>query len=58
MVKSAFKIGKAKKIVIDDKGSHLVLKITGKVPTKILREIKQLMNAAVQEVLNPSGPIE
>lgn len=54
MVKSAYKIGKAKKIQIDEKGAHIVIKLTGKVPGKVVREIKQLLNAAVQEVMNPS----
>jgi hypothetical protein len=53
-MKPAFKIGKAKKINVDEKGSHLVVKLTGKVPAKIVRELKVKINQAVQEALNPS----
>ena len=53
-MKPAFKIGKAKKINVEEKGSHLVVKLTGKVPAKIVRELKVKFNQVVQEVLNPS----
>ena len=52
-MKQTFKIGKAKKINVDEKGSHLVVKLTGKVPNKIVRELKMKINQAVQEALNP-----
>ena len=47
-----FKIGKAKKIKVDE-NSFLVVKLTGKVPGKVLREIKSRFNDAVQSVINP-----
>ena len=53
-MKQAFKIGKSKKINVDEKGSHLVVKLTGKVPAKIVRELKVKFNQAVQEALNPN----
>ena len=52
-MKIAFKIGKAKKIVVNEKGPHLVVKLTGKVPAKIVRELKLKINEVVQEALNP-----
>ena len=52
-MKPTFKIGKAKKINVEEKGSHLVVKLTGKVPAKIVRELKLKFNEAVQVVLNP-----
>ena len=54
-MKQAFKIGKSKKINVDEKGSHLVVKLTGKVPAKIVRELKVKFNQAVQEALNPKS---
>ena len=54
-MKQTFKIGKAKKINVDEKGSHIVVKLTGKVPAKIVRQLKVKFNEAVQAVLNPAS---
>ena len=51
-MKSAFKIGKAKKIKIDEKGQHIVLKLIGKCPAKVVRELKAAINVAVNQVLS------
>ena len=52
-MKPAFKIGKAKKITLDEK-TYLVVVLKGKVPSKVVRELKIRLNAAVQDVLNPA----
>ena len=52
-MKSPFKIGKAKRINVDEKGSHIVVKLSGKIPAKIVRELKIKFNEAVQVVLTP-----
>jgi len=52
-MKSPFKIGKAKRINVDEKGSHIVVKLSGKIPAKIVRELKTKFNEAVQVVLAP-----
>jgi len=57
-MKQSFKIGKAKKIKVDEKGSHIVVKLTGKVPAKIVRELKIKFNEAVQEALRSTGAEE
>ena len=43
-----YKIGKAKKMNIDDK-PYIVVKLTGKVPAKIVRQLKLDFNEAVQK---------
>lgn len=52
-----FKILKAKKIKINEV-PHIVVKLTGKVPAKLVREIKQGFNQVVQGLLNPTEPEE
>ena len=52
-----FKIGKAKKIKVED-DCYLVVKLTGKVPAKVVRAIKLKFNDAVQSVVNPIEPTE
>ena len=47
-----FKFGKCKKTKIDEV-PHLVLKLTGKVPAKIIRELKLKINEAVVSVTTP-----
>ena len=46
-----FKIGKAKKMKVDEK-PYIVVKLTGKVPAKIVRQLKLDFNEAVQKNLN------
>ena len=46
-----FKFGKAKKMKIDE-NQYIVVKITGKVPAKICRQLKLDFNEAVQKNLN------
>ena len=46
-----FKFGKAKKMKIDET-QYIVVKITGKVPAKIVRQLKLDFNEAVQKNLN------
>jgi len=45
-----YKFGKAKKIKINDV-PHIVVKMTGKVPAKIVRQLKLDFNEAVQKTL-------
>jgi len=46
-----FKFGKAKKMKIDET-QYIVIKISGKPPTKIVRQLKLDFNEAVQKNLN------
>ena len=57
MTTQKFKIGKAKKIKVDE-NSYLVVKLNGKVPNKICRQLKLLFNEAVSQTLRPIEPIE
>ena len=46
-----FKFGKAKKMKIDET-QYIVVKISGKAPAKIVRQLKLDFNEAVQKNLN------
>ena len=52
--KTQFKIGRVVKKKIEEK-QFLTLRLTGKVPTALLRQLKADINAAVQAALVESG---
>ena len=56
-MKSAFKIGKAKKIKVNEV-PHIVLKLSGKIPAKVIRELKAAINNVVQQALQPKESLD
>ena len=56
-MKSAFKIGKAKKIKVNEV-PHIVLKLSGKIPAKLVRELKAAINNVVQQALQSKESLD
>ena len=56
-MKQSFKIGKAKKIKVNEV-PHIVLKLSGKIPAKLVRELKVAINNVVQEALQPKESLD